>query len=373
MRDLLTFKLQELGKTGALSDQFESVRQQLLKFYLDYSQLRDNSHLVVGHMKHVVTACGLPVPLDLLNLLEEAEHAPNPTDVYELWQRDHLLHSLNLFCLGALMIARFEGISSQLDTCGIYEKLRIWAFCALFHDVGYIETSRSSIKDILITRFIERVKTVRFQLVCAFDYSSPLTSDLTPDYVNGRVDLIAITDPAKKILERDLAESACTPSPGVNTTARGGKYASYFASKNSDHGVSSAVILSLCKRISNAIRNGTDIFRQHKLPLPGADPWAGLARPLDAIALHDKGPERIEGDLEFPNPWFSFLCFMDTLCEYDRRGLRPDSTRQILPIEHIRLDDFDGRPILHLPLAEDSLSKVQRVAEPFSIMIRRYN
>lgn len=347
MVDLLTFKKQALAKDGALSGQLESMRPYLSNFYQEYEQKQGNTYLVIDHIKDIVATCDLPVPYELLNLFEQAEHASNPQEVYEEQQRDHILHSLNLFCFGALLITRFHCVADGLDACGLDEKLRRWAFCALLHDIGYIETSKKRLKEPLMARFTSIVQTVLFQLVCVFGHNSPLTRDQDRDRINERHDFREVTASARQLIDRTLGESPTPSSPGAVVVE--GAHSRYFSQPHSDHGISSSIILSLCKNIAEAICSQPESFSQQNLPHPVRDLWAGLDKPLHAIALHDKGHDSINNDLALVNPWISFLHMMDNLTEYDRPGLRPDSRRQVLPIEDVSLEEIEGQPTLHYP------------------------
>jgi len=370
MVDLLTFKRQELAKDGALSGQLESVRLYLSNFYQEYEQKRGNTNLVIDHIKNIVATCDLPVPYELLNLFEKAEHASNPQEVYEEEQRDHILHSLNLFCFGALLITRFHCVADGLDACGLDEKLRRWAFCALLHDIGYIETSKKTLKEPLMASFTSIVQTVLFQLICVFGHNSPLTRDQDRVRINERHDLREVTASARQLIDRTLGESPTPSSAGAMVVK--GALSRYLSQPHSDHGISSSIILSLCKNIAEAICSHKENFSKNNLPRPIKNLWTGLGHPMHAIALHDKGHDSINSALGLSNPWIDFLHLMDNLTEYDRRGLRSDSRRQVLPIENVSLEEMEGQPTLHYPsnctLITD-LEALNLTAETFGLRI----
>jgi hypothetical protein len=370
MVDLLVFKRQELAKDGALSDQLEETRPYLLDFYRDYKNKRENKYLFIDHIKNIVVACDLPVPYDLLNLFEQAENACNPQEVYDEKQRDHLLHSLNLFCFGALLITRFNCVADRFGDCGLDETLRRWAFCALLHDIGYFEINKKELKEPLMTRFKSIVQEVFFQVICVFGYKSPWTRDLDRHRINERHDLREVTAPARQLIDRTLGESPTPSSPGAIVVQRALSY--YFSKHHSDHGISSSIILSFCKNIAEAICTHKENFDKHNLTSPIRDLWTGLENPLNAIAFHDEKKNAINSDVTLFNPWISFLYIMDNLTEYDRPGLRPDSRRRVLPIEDVELEVIKGQPTLHYPSTCTDITDsdvFQRTAGTFGLHI----
>ena len=173
MPDLLAFKQAALAERGGLGPHLDGVRERLLDFYQNYGSRVRNGNGVVDCMMLVSDGCNLPIPEALLDLLYDAENANGEPGQYAGYQRDHILHSLNLFALGASLIIRSQHLCDCLGACCRETIVKRWAMCALFHDIGYSQVQLGVLSEVLRARFESAVLGVRFVLRCAVGLKPP--------------------------------------------------------------------------------------------------------------------------------------------------------------------------------------------------------
>ena len=131
--NLLEWKQFHLRGPSPFGDECEWLRNWLHFFYENYENCSQNNLNVRDIVTSIVRRMDLPVPDALFDLLHFAE-TRGPGISYGDWQRDHVLHSLNLFSLGALLMAVHKPTRDFFGTGPLKDKLRKLAFCALLHD-----------------------------------------------------------------------------------------------------------------------------------------------------------------------------------------------------------------------------------------------
>jgi hypothetical protein len=367
MSDLLEQKITAFRETNLFSNAHELIRTEICNIYENYIFIKQRAYYVSVLLKKVIKAFNLPIPFVLIDLLEKVETQKEVEFLYNPWQRDHLLHSLNLFSLGSLLITRFPCIEDVLNSCSRSDRLRKWAFCSILHDIGYIENCKDELRDDLISSLKSNFEKPRFQAVCTFGYYHDLTFDLESKSLWNEPEIVELMGPASHVVEREFLSPQSSIGTGA-TIYKGGNLYRLFSKTHSDHGVVSATILSLCKRISESIlKNPNHMLRGEILSL-----WIGLENPLQAISDHNESYVYRE-DMTAINPWLSFLHLLDELTDYDRRFLDAENPGQITSINDYRLESNNGNPIFYYPkscenrIADKNLDKI---AGEYGILVR---
>ena len=371
--DLLTWKQQSLQIPFVFGDVNEDLRKELARFYLEYEIYKNSTNEVVRIIKWIIKQVDLLVPFVLIDLLSRAEHHSDPS-VYGDWQRDHVLHSLNLFALGTLLLYRHDPVSLMLGKDRRREKLKTLALCALLHDVGYLETSTELVRQELLENFRAHVSSLEFLLRCAYGHNATTTVDLADaDTVPEFQDISA---PAIRFVTQEFPPPPASSSR-VHVTAIPGRrvYGEYFDdTPHGDHGISSAVILSLCREIGTSITaQDPQVFRNAQIAHPISMLWSAYSQGVEAIASHDRQADHVHPDRFAVNPWVPFLHVLDELAIYDREPLDPNSPRASLSIRCVRLDDEDSMLAICFPLDTkfNKFKSLNGLAEQFGVTIRK--
>ena len=363
MPDLLTLFNNTLENTNCFTSNYERARISLQEFYSNYSSFKDQKPGITLYLQELVNDFNLPVPYILLNLLEEAESGKYPDVVYDEWQRDHLLHSLNLFTFGAVLIYRQSLISRHFHGLNQEEIYRQWAFCSIFHDIGYIETCNLSLKDKLISKLKTRLETDAFQLVCACGHRHRLTLNLDPDILSSCKYRQNLLRPSKELVRQELSEPTLSTIPGAIPNS-GGLLGRHLSLVNIDHGVSSAAILRFCNRISDYILSEANpSYQLNNL-------WDGMERPIHAICEHTRNP--FPSNLVLVNPWATFLHLMDELTEFDRHPLKDNSPRTPVRIQDFNIEEINEVYEFSFPqecIDEDKIETLNNFGNDFGITV----
>jgi hypothetical protein len=314
--NILEFKCKEFSGKGAFSDQeHQNIKESLSEFYNDYNRYKDNINFVVSCINLIIKDLKIPITYKFIKLLKTAENNETMHDAYELNQRDHVLHSLNLFTLGALIIYRKKQIQKYyLGTESVNEQIRKWAFCSLFHDIGYVECIDEKIRLETDKEFQTIICKTLTQLICAYGNDALPIHDVTDAEADMREDLLVITENVKSFIREFKT----------------------FGERQTNHGLVSSTILFLCKDISNIVRN-PQMKKNFQIPYPQTDLWAYSEYPIEAIAAHTAKME-VNSDIKTRNPWIDFLYMMDEIVAYDRPYLK-SRNRETLSIELINVEE----------------------------------
>jgi len=282
--------------------------------------------------REFISEFGLPLPINFLDLLREAELITSPRDLRKEKQRDHYVHTLHAFSLGVYLFHRAERLQDMLLPENRSLDWSQWAFCALLHDIGYIAENAGTKQIIVLNRFWDLI----FQPTSILSFVSN-NSDVPPSIelelshfrkdVYGRLSqnfgLVRATD---KSAGTDLFEEYV--SIPIDTFEGG------------DHGVKSHFILQLCQCICEEFMV---YFENHEGNVrdylyPRTNPWHRFSNAMQAIQAHCKPANLIHGHYML-NPWINALHLVDELQDYNRPFLSPSyRTNTARPL---RIDDID--------------------------------
>ena len=372
MIDLLSWKKLKLSEPTIFGDD-KDLREVLANFYANYPDQSTNLDNVVGMIEMLVRLLKLPIPLVFFDLLRQSEHDPDPS-IYNDWQRDHVLHSLNLFTLGALLISLRKTVEDSLGPGSLETRLKQFAFCALCHDIGYAH-ALEDVRAKLIDKVLQEVQTRAFILVCAYGHRAPETANLAR--VDQRNDLVKVVKPAQEFIRAKLGTTSSGASSGGAVVAATSGFARYLGlSGRADHAVSSAVLLRLCREIGEAIASQPDaLFDGCGVTRPSPTLWAGLDDPRAAIERHGDQAHMVPTGASLANPWIPFLHLMDELAAYDRVPLHPGSIRTPLPMTRIGVEDTDDEWTIGFPMDNPKpftgITALRGIARSFGLRIAR--
>lgn len=268
------------------------------------------------------------------------------------WVRDHVVHAINTFILGAYIINK---TGSENYIRGNYDAYFMWKLCGPTHDLGYPLEISSNIEK----PFVEETNDILSQLS-----TNSSKVEIAPYLKN--LNLLCHGKDANKIIQKRLSEWDLD----INIK----NYYNWLGKNNKrDHGVISALAQL---KIIDAMYDNNNPNRDKKSVVVGDLDFNqqnfenDIVTASTAIFIHniDIAYDGFKEKIDFKKAPIAFLLFLcDTFQEWDRYAQK----RKIFPGNHFDISCDNNSIILTVPdeLYEDIFTKIKTRLSGFPITL----
>jgi len=352
--------------------------------YNYYSLLRKSGRydpsITAQNFAAIIQELNLPVPAEFMNILRSSEIIHDVDSMQDTHQRDHYFHSMHTFTLGLFILATANKTKILFTKYG-QNVCKQWAFCALFHDLGYISQKKGQRYKADISEIYQKLCNNRFILSCFLGDCYSVSIDEAIN--NNPREIDELCDIPRRLLKSILhPDQLGIPSdyPSLNINNHEDNHINeLFNSKN--HGKISQFLLGLCRSIGESIlKKDKQILLDARIGIPvNENIWDDYRDCIDAIGEHSVDDiHKIDLRNRKINPFIEFLYIVDNMQEYNRPhlvnisdGFSDLDDKNILEMRNIQIEVVDEWLEFTFPhlTAERIKNKVEAISSKYGIKI----